>query len=54
MVYSVRLAVTVTVYFEVDSTESVWYTFSGFTHTTLLNFEVDSTESVWYKDMMRS
>ena len=36
-------------YFEVDSTESVWYNNLTDTENVLHNFEVDSTESVWYR-----
>ena len=36
------------VHFEVDSTESVWYTARQPTSGAACNFEVDSTESVWY------
>ena len=37
------------VYFEVDSTESVWYKPAGMPRETCSYFEVDSTESVWYR-----
>ena len=54
MVYPAPARHAASRHFEVDSTESVWYSDGNPCGDSAHDFEVDSTESVWYKSGVRA
>ena len=48
MVYAQTAHPASATHFELDSTESVWYSPAAAIWCSMQHFEVDSTESVWY------